>query len=325
MPRVSVIIASYNRAEVLGQAIESVLAQTYRDFELIVVDDASTDSTAESLQPYRDRITYLRRDVNGGAAAGRNDGIHASSGEYIAFLDSDDSYLPNRLEVAVKALDVAPEYGGAYADMERLAADGSPLPVVAGFLPYQGSGWIFKEQLTRGAMHTNSVTLRRACFEEVGYFDESLRRFQDVHMWLRLTHRHPFLFLPDKVAVRRLRDVTSEFTVAAYEYPWRGLLKILQDIPDLTPAERHLVRREALLAAATHIALLRAADQSDRAREVTAIAAAERAKLPLSDRLLVKCLIAARRRPLAQVAGMARWARRRFSRPAQPAPMRTPG
>src|SRR3972149_614140 len=107
MPKVSVIIPSYNRADCVCDAIDSVLAQTYRDFETIVVDDGSTDETLQVLRNYRNDIRCLRRE-NGGAGAARNLGILSASGDYVAFLDSDDIMLPRRLEYQVAALDRFP-------------------------------------------------------------------------------------------------------------------------------------------------------------------------------------------------------------------------
>ncbi|MBM2835200.1 MAG: glycosyl transferase [Candidatus Brocadiaceae bacterium] len=96
--QVSVVIPTYNRAPYVIMAIESVLAQSYQDYEIIVVDDGSTDGTRDVLEPYRDRIRYMYQD-NKGVSAARNTGIQESRGEWIAFLDSDDEWLPNKLEI----------------------------------------------------------------------------------------------------------------------------------------------------------------------------------------------------------------------------------
>jgi glycosyltransferase involved in cell wall biosynthesis len=109
MPRVSVIIPTHNRAELLSEAIESVLGQTYRDFELIVVDDGSTDRTSEVVSGIRDpRIIYQSQEKQERGAA-RNNGVAMSRGEYLTFLDDDDWYLPTKLELQVAALDARPD------------------------------------------------------------------------------------------------------------------------------------------------------------------------------------------------------------------------
>ena len=103
MPKVSVIIPTYNRSKYVTKAIDSVLAQTYRDFEIIVVDDGSTDNTKEVLKPYTDRIKYLYQE-NTGVSAARNAGIRAAGGQWIAFLDSDDEWLPEKLSIQMDYL-----------------------------------------------------------------------------------------------------------------------------------------------------------------------------------------------------------------------------
>jgi len=100
IPRISVIIPSYNRANTIGRAIQSALSQSYQDFEIIVIDDGSTDHTEEVIRSFQDsRIRYIRHNRNRGGSAARNTGIHAARGEYIAFLDSDDEWLPQKLEL----------------------------------------------------------------------------------------------------------------------------------------------------------------------------------------------------------------------------------
>jgi len=299
MPRVSVIIPTYNRARVVSKAIDSVLAQTYRDFEVIVVDDASTDDTAQVLARYGDRIRVIRRQTNGGPGAARNDGIKASEGEFIAFLDSDDLYLPCRLRISVEALDAAPDYGGAYANMLKVAPDGALL-----------TSWL--SEVAQEALNTNTATIRRHCFDEVGLFDESLHRFEDVHMWLRLTHRYPFLCIPETVAVWRTRQTTAESVAAAWEYPRRALAKILEDIPDLTDGERRLVRIHIIRHMAKHVGHLRDARLWSRARDVSLMMKQEMRELAPGDRLLVQMLMATSHPILGAPKSLTRWARGQY-------------
>jgi len=297
MPRVSVIIPTYNRAHIVGEAIESVLAQTYQDFEIIVVDDASTDNTREVLAGYAahhpDKIRVIYRETNGGAGAARNDGIRASKGEYISFLDSDDLYLPHRLQVAVDALDANPSFGGAYADLRRVAPDGAVLSSWLGEAGHRASGWIFKQQLTRGGVATDTMTVRRQCFGEVGLFDESLRRCQDGHMALRLTHRYPFLCIPEVVAVWRFRQLTTEQALAADESLWMALMAVLRGIPDLTEGERRLVKLQVISAMAKQMARLRRLGLSWRARQTHRMAGGMIRTLPTGGRVWAHVVMAA--------------------------------
>jgi len=208
MPRVSVIIPTYNRAHVVGEAIDSVLAQTYQDFEIIVVDDGSTDNTREVLEDYArrhpDKMRVIYRQTNGGAGAARNDGIRASQGEYIAFLDSDDLYLPNRLESAVRFLDEHPEYGAAYAEVRHLglgATASSGLWVAA----HGGgrSGHIFAALCDHQMITTPTVTIRRSALERAGSFDEQILSGQDTEMWWRVARQTPIGYVDAVVAAFR--------------------------------------------------------------------------------------------------------------------------
>src|SRR3990170_2838516 len=115
MPKVSVIIPTYNREKYIVETLQSVFAQTFTDYEVIVIDDGSTDNTADVLRPYLDRIVYIRKP-NGGQGSARNVGIKVAKGEYIAFLDSDDLWMPEKLELQVKYLDNNKDAGLVFTD-----------------------------------------------------------------------------------------------------------------------------------------------------------------------------------------------------------------
>ena len=191
-PTVSVIIPTYNRAHLIGRAIRSVLNQTYQDFEIIVVDDGSTDNTEEVVKGFNDgRIRYIRHDENRGGAAARNTGIRAAKGEYIAFQDDDDEWLPGKLEKQIKALEGAPpEVGVVYTDFrrfdERSTNELKPTKVM------QVSGDIHGDLLEDNFIGTPTVLVRRGCFDKVGMFDEELPRFQDWELWIRISKYYHF-------------------------------------------------------------------------------------------------------------------------------------
>jgi len=186
--RVSVIIPTYNRQKFIMEAVESVLAQTYSDFELIVVDDGSTDDTAKLLAAVQDnRVKYVRQE-NAGRSRARNRAIEMAKGEYIAFLDSDDSYLPDKLRMQVEHLDTHPElamvYTGAICVDEqgnelnyeyKTGSSGFVYPEVAFFLPV--------------TITLPTVMVRRQVFGQIGLFDERMVRFEDTDMWRRIAKR----------------------------------------------------------------------------------------------------------------------------------------
>lgn len=144
-PKVSVIITTYNRQETLSRAIQSVLDQTYQDFEIIVVDDASKVSQEEIVSSFNDdRIKFIRHSINKGGSAARNTGIAASLGEYIAFLDSDDQWLPDHLSCQIKSFENLPftvgaHYSGLVIHSSEGEIVGRRVPFASGDQPFQGS------------------------------------------------------------------------------------------------------------------------------------------------------------------------------------------
>lgn len=202
-PKVSVVIATYNAGEYICQAIDSVLVQTYTDFEIIVVDDGSTDDTQDRVQAYDDRVVYVYQD-NQERSAARNHGIRLSQGEYIAFLDADDYWNPDKLEKQIELLDVNPELGMVYCWMQSFSANES-LPTIAGqaFVAIQDKLDTFQ----RLVLGTKSIPLcgivRRQCLQDVGYFDEDIVVIEDWDLWLRVTLKYPIDFVPDVLAFYR--------------------------------------------------------------------------------------------------------------------------
>jgi hypothetical protein len=201
-----VILPTCNRAQVLRRALHSVLEQTGVPLEVIVVDDASTDDTPQVLQEFMDpRVHCLRLPARQGAAAARNAGIRESRGAWLAFLDSDDEWLPGFLEAVLGAAQGSDErLGVLYTRFERL--DGKRRVVTPGqlrtwlsLLPlrrYRLSGDLGCA-LARGNFITLQSTLvRRTCLEQVGMFDERLPRLQDWELWLRLAPHFQFASLP---------------------------------------------------------------------------------------------------------------------------------
>ncbi|GAH74960.1 unnamed protein product, partial [marine sediment metagenome] len=167
-PTVSVIIPTYNRAYLIGRAIQSVLNQTYQDFEIIVVDDGSTDDTEEIVRSFKDkRIGYVRHEKNKGAAAARNTGIKAAKSEYIAFQDSDDEWLPEKLEKQMKVFENAPpEVGVVYTDFLRIKGN-KKIHIPFSWVT-QKEGNIHKELLKGNFVTTQSVVIRKKCFKKSG-------------------------------------------------------------------------------------------------------------------------------------------------------------
>ena len=195
-PLVSVIIPTYNRSRTLPRAIESVLSQTCNDFELIVVDDGSTDDTKATLSAYagHGKVRSISQAHRGSAAA-CNQGVRVAEGRHVAIQGSDDEWTSDKLEKAVVALDSAgPQVGVFYTDMLRIFTDGTSLlhksPEV------RRGGFIDENSLDFAVwgIGSQSAVIRRKCFEKVGLFDERLPRFLDLELFIRLLDRFDFLY-----------------------------------------------------------------------------------------------------------------------------------
>jgi len=205
-PTVSVIIPTYNRAHLVGRAIRSVLNQTYQDFEIIVVDDGSTDNTEEVVKGFNDgRIRYIRHDKNKGGAAARNTGIKVARGEYIAFLDSDDEWLARKLEKQMALFETSDSRVGVIYCRWYVVDDD------AGFVKQDKDqalcrGHIWHTLLEGScAIFTPLAIVRRECFENCGGFDESLPSYQDLDLWLRIAQYYHFDFVNEPLVVMHNR------------------------------------------------------------------------------------------------------------------------
>jgi glycosyltransferase involved in cell wall biosynthesis len=196
-PAVSVVLPTHDRAALIRRAVESVLAQTFGDLELIVVDDGSRDATAEVVAGIGpdERLRYLRLTENRGAGAARNAGLAVSRGEFLAFQDSDDEWMPDKLARHMEAFRAAPDAGVVYSDMQRVLFDGStryhPSPPV-------GPGSIIDAD--RGfyrvcGLGIQATVIRRSCFDAVGTFNEAFPALEDLELFIRLSRRTRFLHL----------------------------------------------------------------------------------------------------------------------------------
>ena len=196
---VSIVLPTYNRAYCLRRAIDSVLNQTFRDFELIVIDDGSTDETKELIESYDDpRIVFLHNLENRGASACLNDGIRVARAPLIAIQDSDDEWLPKKLEKQVATMRAAPEdVGVVYCDRWRIEGAAKVWSRAPHFTP--DDGLIYGAALSGSVYNiaNQCLLIRRYCFENVGYFDENIRRHLDLELLIRISSKYLFLHIPE--------------------------------------------------------------------------------------------------------------------------------
>lgn len=194
--RVSVVIPVYNSAATIIRAVESVLCQDESSMELIVVDDGSTDGSAELLTARYPQQAIVIRQENRGAAAARNRGIAAARGEFVAFLDADDEWVAGKLRLQTERMEANPEAALCFADMSHWEHGRE---VNSSYIQERGlgacGGRIFDRLLRECFIFTPTVVVRRSVFETVGTFDESLRICEDYDLWLRIAERFELVFV----------------------------------------------------------------------------------------------------------------------------------
>ncbi len=241
MPRVSIILPTHNRKAFVLEAADSVLAQTYEDFELIVVDDGSADGTGEALKQYGESLHYLYQ-ANQGVSVARNNGLALAQGEFIAFLDSDDLWLPKKLAIQVAFMDQHPQAQICYTD-ELWVRRGVRVNPKKRHAKY--SGEIYPHCLPLCIISPSSALMRRGLFAQVGPFDPGLPVCEDYDLWLRVAARFPVFFIPQRLIVKRggHPDQLSRQEWGNDRYRVMALAKILE-LGVLTPELRMLTIQE---------------------------------------------------------------------------------
>lgn len=232
---VSVIIPTFNRGWSIRDAVDSVLAQTYSDYELIVVDDGSTDRTADILRAYGDQLRLIRQ-ANRGVSAARNCGIGRSAGQLIAFLDSDDLWLPEKLAVQTAFFEM--NRSALICQTEELWIRNG-MRVNPRMRHRKPSGRIFEPSLALCLVSPSAVMVRRELFDQVGLFDEELPACEDYDLWLRVSSRIPIHLIDEPLTVKRggHRDQLSR-QVSLDKYRIRSLEKVINS-GQLSLSQRH--------------------------------------------------------------------------------------
>lgn len=218
MPTVSVIIPSYNHEKFIKECIQSVLDQTFQDFEIIITDDASTDRTVEAIKSFDDkRIKLFTSHKNQGASIATNNCISQSSGKYIAMLSSDDTWYPEKLEIQVQYLEQHPEIGAVFGKADWIGESGQPIkdktfPYMDVFNAKNRSRF---EWLRYFFYHGNCLChpcsmVRRECYDEIGMLNPAFANLPDFDLWVRLCLLHEIWILDHKlIQFRRINDETN--------------------------------------------------------------------------------------------------------------------
>lgn len=203
-PKVTVIITAYNTADYIGEALDSVFAQTFKDYEVIVINDGSPDTPAleKVLQPYRDRILYLKQE-NRGLAGARNTGIRQAQGDYLAFLDSDDTWEPEYLEEQERLFWHDPLLDMVYCDARLFGDSERAGETFVGVSPQESPATFEALASGRCSILPSCVVVRTRTVAEAGYFDERFFRVEDRDLWLRIAYSGGKIIYHNAVLARR--------------------------------------------------------------------------------------------------------------------------
>ncbi|OQK15343.1 glycosyl transferase [Methyloprofundus sedimenti] len=233
---ISLIIPTYNRCLLLKRALQSVLEQSRPPDEIIIVDDGSTDNTLDMLNDEFPQLTIIKQS-NKGVSTARNIGIQQSRGNWIAFLDSDDSWLAEKLTTQIRALQQAPELKICHTE-ETWIRNG--VRVNAMHKHKKTGGWIFEQCLPLCTMSPSSIMIHRSVFDDVGLFDENLPACEDYDLWLRISAKYPVLFLEQPLINKYggHEDQLSHKYWGMDRFRIQALEKIISQ-PDLSVENKH--------------------------------------------------------------------------------------
>jgi glycosyltransferase involved in cell wall biosynthesis len=201
MPKVSVVITVYNSMPYLPETVESVLRQTFDDFEVLIIDDGSTDQTLEWVSQLNHPNVNVITQENQGVSVARNTGIHNSKGTYVAFLDGDDLWEPTKLEKQVILLDQNPDIGLVHTWLAPINEQGQPTGRV---MTCKADGNVWERMIESNMVACSAAVVRRSCFEAVGVFDADLRFAEDWDMWIRVADRYSFAVVKEPLVQYRL-------------------------------------------------------------------------------------------------------------------------
>ncbi len=243
-PNVSVIMPCYNHGKFVAESMASILGQTHKDLELIVVDDCSKDDSWEVITRVAagdPRVKPIRHERNMGASRSRNDGLRAATGEFIGFCDADDIWEPAKLEFQVSLLRRSSDFDVAFCDAILVDENGRPKNQRFSELfapPNEPSGRLFEHLIWRNFVNIQTVLMRRECLDDAGYFDEGIKWVEDWWFWIRVARHHRFIYTRDPLARYRVHSNSTALVQRRGYHVNRCkvLHRILMEYSDLPPA-----------------------------------------------------------------------------------------
>ena len=240
-PLVSVVIATFNMAQYLPEALRSVLCQTYSNLEVHLVDDGSTDGTQDAISPYMSdpRIHYHRQN-NRGQACAKNAGLRLATGDYVAFLDADDKWMPEKLARQIPKFASSSKIGVVYSPAVFIDANGATINLE--YAPTRYRGKVTTQLLFENFLCFPSAIVRRQCFQSVGMFDESLPMSIDYDLWLRLSTQYDFDYTDEPTLYYRVwPGQMSRNIIKRYGCVIRVMDRFLKSNSALVPS--HVIRQ----------------------------------------------------------------------------------
>ena len=243
MPTVSIIVPTLNDIEYISKALESIFVQSFKDYEIIIVDGGSTDGTLEVLKQYEGKITFFRQKGKGVSQA-KNEAIGRAKGEYITFLDADDLWYPEKLKVQIYFLNAHPEYGFCSSDVDFFNEEGIIINGAISREKNPRSGLVFDDLFCNNFISSATIFLRRNCFDKAGLFNESIFFAEDTDMWLRIAKYFQLGYIPRILAKYRVHAQarTQQFD-KHYASLERIYEKLIKDDPQYFSKRKSLIRR----------------------------------------------------------------------------------
>ena len=250
-PLVSVVMPTFNHAAYIGEAISSVLSQSYSDLELIIIDNYSTDNTQRIVESFKDnRIRYFKFANNGIIAASRNYGIRQAKGAYVAFIDSDDIWLKDKLQKQIEALEKNRDYQMAFCQFQAMDSNGALQGGVFGPKVAKLEGFLYDRLIRCNFIVSSSVVVRKTVLDQVGHFNEApkLRCVEDYDLWLRIAHRYQAVYVPGVWGRARIHpynsNVVAERLQKALNVIDKQLLAGWATLPEVNRAKANFYFRE---------------------------------------------------------------------------------
>lgn len=262
-PNVSVVITAYNAARWIKETLDSVLAQTYRDFEVIVIDDGSTDETADVVASYGRKVCYFHQE-NGGQPSARNVGIRKACGSYVAFVDADDLWLPKKLELQMGLLTVRRDIMWVYCDAFYYDTASRCVRKTASQLNKMVDGDVLRQLFMVDFIPSPTPVVKKEVFDIIGYFDESslLRIGEDWNMWLKIAAKYRIGYVPQPLAIVRCH-VTSMIGSMNLSVSLQSRMRIVEQAVSREPERLKDLRKPALVKTYISIALYMLARAAD--------------------------------------------------------------